>query len=141
MEIRRSSHSSVKHIFGGRNTPRRFLVTEFASNTLKESASFLDVNDSMLIECLIRSDGLDCAIAYYAVQGFKPEKGRGRTQYRHGEAKKSQLIFTITRVADEKLDEYAKKMKESRGEVIECAIRGGGLDYASALIEQLRQQP
>lgn len=140
MEIKRSVRLSVTDIFGGIKTYRRFLVTEFANNTLKESASFLDVNDSLLIECIIRSDGLDKGIEYYKEQGFVPEKGRQKTQYRHGEVKKSQLLFTITAVADKRLDEYARKMRESRGEVIECAVRGGGIESAAALIEELRQQ-
>lgn len=118
---------------------KNLLVTPSFREGVKEKANALDISVPAVIEFLIRS-ALPNAIAYYKASGFTPRKGSGNQFYRHGEAKSKNFSVMITEEADRMLIKVATSLKESQGEILECAFRSADYTLIETMAEKLKKE-
>lgn len=144
----RSTHQKKLHdmerLFGEKPSQVFFSLTPDARSKLLCIAIELQVTESFVIEAMIRADGLEDAVEFYKNNNFyNKESKKIKSVKRYGQPKnpegkkKPGKSLSLTSTAIKALDYYAIKLTESRSEVLECAIRGGGLLKADILINSL----
>lgn len=111
-------------LFGARRRPKQFTLTLTAVELLEDVATELNTSGGTLVECLIRGGGMGKA--------DPPDvRGKNLPGY-YGENKDQKATFTLTDDASKKLTEAAEEKNTSRSEILESAIRNGGLAEAKA---------
>lgn len=118
-------YKSVLEVYGAEGISINFTLTEESLSKLSFAAQELQVNQSVLMEAVIR-EGLEWAIAYYKASKFYPTTNKHLIKSRHNSPKIKKML-RLSGDAIIALDRCAKRMQESRSEVLECAIRGGAI--------------
>lgn len=91
---------------------------------IKLAAGAAKVSPSALIESLCLSSG-----------GLSKAQEVAAQKLRQGEVK-VRKTFTISGVASDKIRKWSYELRMSRSEILECAVRGGGLQDAITTIKK-----
>lgn len=138
-KIRRTNRSSVGKVFGEETRKSLLLLTEKSYTAIQRLGVTECATDSFVVECLIRS-GLERAKEYLSKSSAIAKEPRELPKLRHGIPKSCKIQVIISATADSLLQEMAETLEESRSEVLEMAVRGGGLAPAKKYLDKLKQE-
>lgn len=112
-------------------TPKTERQIEITARRLKRKPK---VSASSLVEALCRSEGLSKAQGYVESLAQKNGGKLPPPKERHGE-KKERKSYTLSDYADSALKAWSISLWISKADVLECAVRGGGLEDAIAYLQ------
>ncbi len=110
-----------KLLFGSARRLKQFALTMTVQELIAESSDELGISYGVLVECLVRSGGLELA---------DPPRIKTSQLAEHYGEPKERTSYSLTPEASKMIDAIAKKLDTSRSECLESAIRNGGLDKA-----------